>query len=717
MKKPILFMVILMTSVAIAWATGAIWINQSNRITLGLPMNKADNITLSDDGTTVNFNLKDNAGTHSMTYTDIKNVTFGKQQNVVTITFDGTDADIVNPFAFQGVSIEKIGANITVTSTASDNIRYELSGTTTDGSVTFTCDADFTLALKGVNITNTTGSAINITSSGNTTVELIDGYTSSIVDGTAGANGCIYSKGSMLFNGNGTLNVTGNTKHGVAAKQNIEIASGVVNIVSSVSDGIHSGDVFVMNGGSVTMQGVGGDCIDGDAGTIEINNGTLNLNVNTADTKGIKADDSITVNGGTIDVTMPADQGKAFKTSASMIVNGGNIKITASGNAVVVNYDPSYCTAIKTDGNFNMSAGVITITHSGMGGKGISSDGDATFDGGEVNITTTGNGSTYTASTGTDTYCSTCITANGNIYLNGGNFNLVSSGTAGKCIKTDLQIIANPASNDALVVNAETKGSQLGSSGSGGGPGGRPGGGGGRPGSGTSSSSDSNSSPKVIKSEGNMTITGGVFTLKSTSEGGEGLESKGTMTIKGGDFYFQTYDDCINAATALNISGGNIRAVSTGNDAIDSNGTMTISGGLLLANGTSEPEEGLDVDKSSQLQITGGTIINQRGNMLNITTSQCKVPTVRYSSSIAAGALITITDSNGNHIISFKSPQRMSQGCYITHPSLILGKSYKLYTSGMVTGGNVFNEVTDSGTYTPGTLVKSFTVSSTMTSL
>ena len=189
------------------------------------------------------------------------------------------------------------------------------------------------------------------------------------------------------------------------------------------------------------------------------------------------------------------------------------------------------------------------------------------------------------------------------------------------------------------------------------------------------------------------------------------------MTINGGNFYFNTYDDCINAATTLNISGGNLRCVATGNDALDSNSKMTITGGLILANGAREPEECLDVDNASNLSITGGTIINQKGNMLNLTTTQCKVPTIKYSSSISAGALITITDASGNHIMSFKSPQAMSQGCYITLPEFKSGSSYKLYTGGTVSGGTVFNEVTKGGTFSGGTQAKSFTISSNLTNL
>ena len=130
----------------IAWATERVWIQQNNRITLGLPLTMADNITLSSDGATVNFNMKDNVGTHSCAYTDIKNVTFGDKQDVIAINFDGTDADIINPFAFQGVTIEKTNGNIVITSTSAEKLRYEVTGTTTDGSITISSESAFTLA-------------------------------------------------------------------------------------------------------------------------------------------------------------------------------------------------------------------------------------------------------------------------------------------------------------------------------------------------------------------------------------------------------------------------------------------------------------------------------------------------------------------------------------------------------------------------------------------
>lgn len=1161
----------------VALAAERMWIQRTDRIALGMPIEMADSVAITSDGSGVVFTTT--SENRTITKSEITDISFTADTNTppVEITFDGTDAEIINPYAFEGITVVKTGADVVVTSTTSEEITYQLSGTTTTGSFKIYSDKKFILNLNSVSITNDNGAAINIQSGKKCTVNLTG--TSSLTDAASyttvsgeDQKGCFFSEGQIIVTGDGVLNISANYKHGLCSDDYIDIQSGTVNILKAANDGVRVNDYFLMTGGTLTTVSTTGDGIDGDEGYIQIDGGTIDITIATADTKGIKCDSIITMNDGNVKLTVPADQGKGFKTKQSMTVNGGtitadmsgaaivvsndpsyctaiktdvdfimnngtinithtgaggkgisadgnvtiaggdltvtvsgatgtytntsgvtdiyaatcvsadgtvnikggtavlNVKAasakglksdgnttisggsitgTLTGNATVVNYDPSYCTLIKCDGNFIMNNGTINATHSGTGGKGISVDGIATFNAGNVTITTSGSAATYTASSGTDTYSPICITVDGNLNLLGGIFNVKSTGSGGKCIKSDQQIIMGTADgvtpdittsagsmseiwnysqvsgetaswmtygsqvvNDmtlkdgklyvvrrngsnsdntieivnaytgasagslntsscttgthylssvealgnsiiacnltnstttnfviykwdsdsatptvlldaaspctrigdamsvsgdltngriwfvygsvvyyytvsngaitsttptaitltkngstfeiasgnaysnitvesdgsfwissstatyaathfsstgayieelgatsqgtdlkfftyngteyaamskylntsnttlsdaavsivekstgsaigtyptaglgstrntsfrnsvcseattdgyyvwvnvpfqgaacfkytesdddtssddststgeiaALIVTAETTGSQFGSSSSSGG-GGRPG----QPGS--SSSSSSSTSPKVIKAMGNLTAYSGSFTLKSASEGGEGLESKATMTINGGNYYFTTYDDCINAAVALNITGGNIRAVATGNDAIDSNGTMAISGGLVLASGTREPEEGIDVDQASKLSITGGTVINQKGNMLNLTTTQCKVPTVKYSSSISSGTLVTITDASGNHIVSFKAPQAMSQGCYITHPDLKSGSSYKLYTGGSVSGGTVFNEVTQGGSYTAGTLKKSFTISSNLTSL
>lgn len=843
MKKYLLAFIAIILIASLATAD-KLWIKRTDRVSLGMPATIADSISYTADGNGVKFTTTSDT-VYSLGLSELEKIYFepDRDDKIVYIKYDGIDVEIENQFAFEGVAVEKNGVDVVVRSTIASEVIYDLSGTTTTGSLKIYSDKKFKLNMNSVSITNDNGAAINIQSGKKCTVvlngtsNLTDASSYSTVSGED-QKGCFFSEGQIIFTGDGTLNVTANYKHGICSDDYIDVQSGTVNVLKAANDGIRVNDYFLMTGGKLTTTSTTGDGIDGDAGYIQIDGGTIDINLSSADTKGIKCDSIITMNDGSVNLTVSAAQGKGFKTKQSMTVNGGTITAnmtgaveivsndpsyctaiktdadfimnngtinithsgaggkgisadgnvtfaggnlgievsgvcgtftntsgvtdnyaatcvsadgavnvtggtivlnvnadsakgfksdgnttisggsitgTLTGSATVVNYDPSYCALIKCDGNYTQNGGTINATHSGVGGKGISVDGIATFNSGTITITTTGNGATYTASSGTDTYSPICITVDGNLNIVGGTFNLKSTGQAGKCIKCDQNLTfgsSESSDNSELIIVAETTGAQLGNSSGGNQP---PGGGSGRPGS--STSTNTSSSPKVIKAMAAMTVCSGSFTLKSSNEGGEGLESKTTITIKGGNFYFNTYDDCINAASSLTISGGNLRCVSTGNDAVDSNGTLAISGGLLLANGTREPEEGIDVDQASKMSITGGTVINQKGNMLNLTTTQCKVPTIKYSSSITAGTLITITDSSGNHILSFKAPQAMSQGCYITLPEFNRGSSYKLYTGGTVSGGTVFNEVTAGGSFSGGILKKTFTISSNLTSI
>ena len=68
------------------------------------------------------------------------------------------------------------------------------------------------------------------------------------------------------------------------------------------------------------------------------------------------------------------------------------------------------------------------------------------------------------------------------------------------------------------------------------------------------------------------------------------------------------YDDCMNASNSIVINGGSIYCYSSGNDGIDSNGTLTITGGVVIASGTTSPEDGFDCDQNT-FKITGGIVL------------------------------------------------------------------------------------------------------------
>ena len=88
----------------------------------------------------------------------VENATFS---TVVGIVYSGTTASVTN--AASGVTVSQSGANVVITSTI-EGVEYVLSGTTTAGSLKIYSDYKFKLNFNGVDITSTSGPAINIQS-------------------------------------------------------------------------------------------------------------------------------------------------------------------------------------------------------------------------------------------------------------------------------------------------------------------------------------------------------------------------------------------------------------------------------------------------------------------------------------------------------------------------------------------------------------------------
>ena len=674
MKKLILALAIL--SSCFLFAEEGLFFNLSNKTTLGAKLSEISEMTFSEDGTALN--VATSSVSKSLTLTDVDSINFGDTQSVVSIKYDGTDAYITNPFAFNGVTIEKSGADVVVTSTNGNEVEFVLSGTSTDGSFKIYSDKKFILTLNGVNLTNADGAAINIQSSKKCTVNLTDNTTSYLTDATKyvttsgeDMKGTFFSEGDLVFQGNGTLNVVGKKKHGICSDDKITVNSGNIIMSDVASDAIHSKDKFTMNGGYLKLAALG-DGIDGDEGYIYINDGTLDITASQNTTKGIKCDSLISISGGTV-------------------------KITTTGGVTVTSGDPSYCTAIKCDSIINISGGNITIVSTGEAGKGISADKDITITGGTLNISTTGNGAKYTnAANVVDSYSATCITGDTDIYLLGGNMTFSSSGTAGKCVSSDANIIIG-SSTSSPVINAKTSGAKFLVSGSG--------------------NNADYANPKAIKADNNLTVENGDIYIETSTDGGEGLESKNVLTINGGNLQLFTYDDAINASNNITINGGNIYCYSSGNDGIDSNGTLTITGGVVISSGTNTPEEGFDCDQNT-FKITGGILIGTGGATSTPTTNSCTQRSVVYGTTGTKGNLIHIQDASGNDILTYAIPRTYSSMTLLfSSPNLKSGTTYTVMTGGSVSGGTTSNGYTTGGTYTGGTTATTFNPTNMVTTI
>jgi hypothetical protein len=657
--------------------------------------------------------------TKSIPIADIDSITFGNEpaSGKISIVYDGAQAIVTNPYSNDGITVTVNGAQVSVVAASGiSGIEYELSGNSQNGSLSIRSDKNILLTLNSLNLVSSVTPVIAVVNDIPAQISLSGN--SVLSDAVANAkNAVIISEGALSFAGNGNLQLSGLYKHAVASSKEIVVDGGNINIVSAQTDGFHS-EGFVFNNGALNISATG-DGIDAGGKTIRISGGTLQITSASEDVKAVKCDGVLTIDGGNITVNVSGKQSKGISSKSHIYINSGTIGVTTSGTVALTasgsGYDPSYCTAIKSDSTVVIGGGNITIqsTSSALGGKGISADNNIVVNGGTISITTAGNGSSYTNTSGAaDSYTACCIKSDKDIILNAGNITCSSSGTGGKCISADgsITIGAVNASNDALVINAGTSGARFQVSG------GSSGGGSSRPPGGQSSVDYAN--PKAIKSTGNLTVNSGTVRVNctQTTEGGEGMESKGAFTVNGGDIEIHSYDDPINGGASVTVNGGYVYAAARGNDAIDSNGTLAINGGFVIANGVKGDGEGIDSERT--YTVTGGVVLATSGSTM--CTPAGSQRSVIYKSA-KAGQTVCIKNSASKIILMYTVPiiSGASSGntliLVFSDPQLVNG-TYTLTYGGTITGGTTVNGYNTGGTYSGGTS-KQFTISNTTTTV
>ena len=481
-------------------------------------------------------------GSDSYTLSDITSMVVTSssstvETNTVNIIYNGTSATVTmadNVAAYVTAEVSGAHVSITQTNTAAidgDEITYVLSGSTTNGSLTLAGSYKCTVSLAGVTLTNPNGAAINITNSKRIQLSAKKGTENTLTDGSGSQKACIYSKGQLQLQGNGTLNVVGNYKHGIKSASYITIKNLTLNITSTVSDGINCEEYFQMKSGTVTISGVGDDGIQCDLG------GTTS----TGETTDHEDEDTgnVYLEGGTLTITTTAAASKGVKADGSMTISDGTYTITTKGSAAWDSDDSEVkaCAAMSADGNMIISGGTLTLNSSGSGGKAISVDGTLTISGGVTSAITTGQ----------IAYCSS---------------------TSNTTIRTTTSSSTTENLADAL-----------------------------------------KASPKAIKADGAMIISGGTTYAKASYH--EAVETKSTLDVTGGVIYAYSVDDAINSASTMTLSGGYVGAYSTGNDALDSNGNLYIKGATVFAYTTkSTPEVAIDANTEGgyKLYIQSGTV-------------------------------------------------------------------------------------------------------------
>ncbi len=282
-------------------------------------------------------------------------------------------------------------------------------------------------------------------------------------------------------------------------------------------------------------------------------------------------------------------------------------------------------------------------------------------------------------------------------------------------------------------------------------------------------------SAKGLKAGVALSVTGGVFSVNAADDA---LHSNGSITISGGEFLLASADDGIHADAALEVSGGTVRitksyegiesnqiTINAGNihlvasddgingpgssggaamqgrpgpggfesgdshlsinggylavdalgDGIDINGAIDMTGGTVIVNGPTANNNGA-LDYLGAFNVTGGFLVAAGSAGMaeapSPTSTQYSLMH-NYASAQAAGTLVYIETKDGKTLLTF-APTKTYQSIVISSPEIQNGATYVVYSGGRSTG-TVADSLYSGGTYTAGTQVASYTISSIVT--
>jgi len=370
-----------------------------------------------------------------------------------------------------GVTITNKDGHVTANHADVEGVCYMVTGATANGSLTIKGNTDYELMLNGTEITNPASVAINLDSKMGAYI-VLSGH-NKLTDG-AGDNdshkSALYSKGKMLFSGDGILDIYGVYNNGIHSKSYLVFDKGVNLYIEAANHGIKASGDIIINGGiiNVSTAGAGAKGINGDENII-INGGrTTTLctgngewddeDQETKASAGLACELTMTINGGEVYSKATGSGGKGLKADYEAYINGGKVRAITEGGLYYCdgktenhnyrgntdNLDDAYTSSPKgikvgtknVHGLLNITGGDVMVRTSGYNGEGIESKGTLEISGGSVMVAAyddaINSSSDLTISGGTVIAVGTNndgIDANGNLYIKGGN--IIAFGASG----------------------------------------------------------------------------------------------------------------------------------------------------------------------------------------------------------------------------------------------------------------------------------------------
>lgn len=379
-------------------------------------------------------NKEDSEGNNGITASEVEN----EKKFDVAVQYDEEDTNTTtdgDKLVFDNSSVTSDSDNVTIegtTATITSGGTYILSGKCSDGKVIISTQEDDVvhLVLDNTELSSKDSAAINELVGAKVVITLTKDSVNSLSDGSNYQSGsenddtiptaCIYTKGSLTINGEGSLLVTGNCSNAIKTKDDFKMMSGQLTInsktngivgkdsvaikdgtlnVTSDKDGIKSNNTKDSQKGYILIEGGNITIIANDdglhsSGSLTVEKGELTID---AKDDGIHAAGQLMVNDGTVNINNSSEgiEGQYI------IINSGDISIVSTDDGMNAT-DSSVSEQNASDTKSDISKADISTHGEMMDSK--SSDCSITINGGNITVNAAGDG----------------IDSNGDIYVNGG---------------------------------------------------------------------------------------------------------------------------------------------------------------------------------------------------------------------------------------------------------------------------------------------------------
>lgn len=559
-------------------------------------------------------------------------------------------------------SVQISGSTITITEEAT----YIISGTLDDGMIIVNAPdtAKLQLVFDGADINSETSAPLYILEADKVFVTLAEGTENTLSNGgtftaidDSNIDSVIFSRQDLTLNGSGSLAVTSPAGHGIVSNDDLVITGGTYT-VSCASHGLKANDSVRITGETALALYAGKDGVhaendeDTSLGFVYISDGAMEIEA----------------------------EGDGISAGAYMQIADGTFQITAGGGSENASSESS-----DSWGEWGGGAPGQPGGHGGAGGGGMrgTDPGSSGGNGGAPDQSTPDQGSSGTGESAEALAFTESLTVSDS---EASEDTEDDSSTSMKGIKSDGDMMISEGSftidsaDDSVHSNASITV--------------------------TGGTFEIASGDDAFHGDDTLTVSGGTINITESYEGLEALY----VNIQDGDITVVSADDGLNAAGgtdssgttggrdgmfggggmggepgggmssgsngSIEISGGNLYINASG-DGIDANGSLTISGGYTVVVGPTQGDTStLDYDTTAE--ITGGTFIGTGASGMAQTFSDSRQGVIAVSTGEqAAGTGITLTDQNGNEIISY-APELSFAVVILSSPDITSGETYTL---------------------------------------